>query len=104
MLREPFFARPSAWGFFFSGGIVLSSQYPKLELKYCERCGGLWLRPQGGEAVYCASCAHAINELPPVAPRGGNAPVSAMEAMYAAISGVLVALLALADSLGGACA
>ena len=79
-----------------------SSQYPKLELKYCERCGGLWLRPQGGAAVYCASCAHAINELPPVAPRGGSAPVSAMEALYAAIAGVPAALLALADSLGGA--
>jgi hypothetical protein len=27
-----------------------------VELKYCERCGGLWLRPQGGGGVYCASC------------------------------------------------
>jgi hypothetical protein len=27
-----------------------------LELKYCERCGGLWLRPQGGDGVHCASC------------------------------------------------
>jgi hypothetical protein len=28
-----------------------------LELKYCERCGGLWVRPSGSEDVYCASCA-----------------------------------------------
>jgi LSD1 subclass zinc finger protein len=27
-----------------------------IELKYCERCGGLWLRPQGAERVYCAGC------------------------------------------------
>jgi len=28
----------------------------QVELKYCERCGGLWLRPQGTDGVYCASC------------------------------------------------
>jgi Zn-finger nucleic acid-binding protein len=28
----------------------------QVELKYCERCGGLWLRLQGAEGVYCASC------------------------------------------------
>jgi hypothetical protein len=28
-----------------------------LELKYCERCGGLWVRPAGSEEVYCACCA-----------------------------------------------
>ncbi len=28
----------------------------QVELKYCERCGGLWLRPQGADGVYCASC------------------------------------------------
>lgn len=36
-----------------------------LELKYCERCGGLWLRPAGGEQVYCVICARAMAELPP---------------------------------------
>jgi Zn-finger nucleic acid-binding protein len=35
------------------------------ELKYCERCGGLWLRPRGGEQIYCVTCARAMNELPP---------------------------------------
>ena len=36
-----------------------------LELKYCERCGGLWLRPVGGEQIYCAICSRAMAELPP---------------------------------------
>ena len=27
----------------------------RVELKYCERCGGLWLRPQGADGVHCAS-------------------------------------------------
>jgi hypothetical protein len=34
------------------------------ELKYCERCGGLWLRPIGGGQIYCAGCGRAISELP----------------------------------------
>lgn len=46
-----------------------SSRFPKLELKYCERCGGLWIRPQGGQEVYCGNCAKAILELPPVKPK-----------------------------------
>lgn len=29
----------------------------QLELKYCERCGGLWVRRMECEEVYCASCA-----------------------------------------------
>jgi hypothetical protein len=36
-----------------------------LELKYCERCGGLWLRPAGGGQIYCTICARAMAELPP---------------------------------------
>jgi hypothetical protein len=28
-----------------------------LELKYCERCGGLWVRALRPEEVYCATCA-----------------------------------------------
>ncbi len=32
-------------------------QVIQLELKYCERCGGLWFRPQGSCEVYCAPCA-----------------------------------------------
>ncbi len=39
-----------------------------VELKYCERCGGLWLRRAGDPAVYCAPCAQRMNELPPPRP------------------------------------
>ncbi len=32
----------------------------ELELKYCERCGGLWLRERGVQTPYCASCVTAF--------------------------------------------
>lgn len=35
----------------------------QLELKYCERCGGLWLRPRGSELVFCGACARAMAGL-----------------------------------------
>ena len=35
----------------------------QLELKYCERCGGLWLRVRGRQDVYCSSCAGAVSEV-----------------------------------------
>ncbi len=35
-----------------------------VELKYCERCGGLWLRPQGADGVYCASCRELLAAMP----------------------------------------
>jgi len=35
-----------------------------LELKYCERCGGLWLRRSGSEDVLCEACAARGTELP----------------------------------------
>ncbi len=28
----------------------------KLELKYCENCGGLWLRRSGDRLLYCQRC------------------------------------------------
>jgi hypothetical protein len=37
----------------------------RMELKYCERCGGLWLRPTDGGQIYCAACGRAMAELPP---------------------------------------
>jgi hypothetical protein len=36
----------------------------RFELKYCECCGGLWLRPAGGGQTYCAGCARQMGELP----------------------------------------
>jgi Zn-finger nucleic acid-binding protein len=35
----------------------------QMELKYCERCGGLWLRLKGSDLVYCPSCAVALAGL-----------------------------------------
>ena len=35
-----------------------------LELKYCERCGGLWLRLYGTDEVYCAVCRAETTNLP----------------------------------------
>ncbi len=29
----------------------------QLELKYCERCGGLWVRVLNSSIIYCAPCA-----------------------------------------------
>jgi hypothetical protein len=37
----------------------------QFELKYCERCGGLWLRPVGGGQIYCVRCAKEMEKLPP---------------------------------------
>lgn len=41
------------------------SQIVRMELKYCECCGGLLLRPSGAEAIYCAGCAARVRELAP---------------------------------------
>jgi len=35
----------------------------QLELKYCERCGGLWLRVKGKQEPYCSSCAAALSDV-----------------------------------------
>jgi hypothetical protein len=34
-----------------------------MELKYCEHCGGLWVR-ECGAGVYCEKCQRALDELP----------------------------------------
>ncbi len=44
----------------------------QLELKYCERCGGLWLRVRGKDDVYCTACASQIAELPERMPKYGR--------------------------------
>jgi len=36
----------------------------RVELKYCERCGGLWLRECGVGEVYCDSCQRIVADLP----------------------------------------
>ena len=36
----------------------------RVELKYCERCGGLWLRTAGTSRNYCRGClTHAQQEM-----------------------------------------
>jgi len=40
-----------------------------LELKYCECCGGLWLRPKNADDVYCESCVLQMSDFPAVGAR-----------------------------------
>jgi hypothetical protein len=35
-----------------------------VELKYCERCGGLWLRSKGNAGIYCSPCDREMAEYP----------------------------------------
>jgi len=35
-----------------------------VELKYCERCGDLWLRESGSQEVYCGKCQTSVEDLP----------------------------------------
>ncbi len=36
----------------------------RMELKYCEHCGGLWLRECGAGVVYCGNCQPKVADLP----------------------------------------
>ena len=36
----------------------------RVELKYCERCGGLWVRECGAGEVYCGNCRAQVADLP----------------------------------------
>lgn len=38
----------------------------RVELKICERCGGLWLRPEKSRWIYCGPCKSRVDELPAV--------------------------------------
>ena len=42
----------------------MEGQEIQVELKYCERCGGLWLHQQGVDGVYCASCRACLAAMP----------------------------------------
>jgi Zn-finger nucleic acid-binding protein len=46
----------------------------RIELKYCERCGGLWLRHEGNPQVYCVRC---LPEMAQVARGHKKQPTSA---------------------------
>jgi hypothetical protein len=43
---------------------MIKNEGIQLDLKYCERCGGLWLRPYGTDGVYCAACGAYFAERP----------------------------------------
>ena len=48
----------------------MQNKESKVELKYCERCGGLWLRREGANGVHCTECsAHFAGRPDP-----GDAP------------------------------
>lgn len=36
----------------------------RMELKYCEHCGGLWVRERGAGTVYCERCQDKVADLP----------------------------------------
>ncbi|HUK26419.1 MAG TPA: hypothetical protein VLV49_17705 [Terriglobales bacterium] len=42
----------------------------ELELKYCERCGGLWLRRKGHVEVFCGQCTGRVRRTPVAAKVG----------------------------------
>jgi hypothetical protein len=58
----------------------------RMELKYCERCGGLLVRPVESEVTYCAACAAKMAELPRprASRRNGRTPVGKAEEVEAA--------------------
>ena len=48
---------------------VMQAPAAKVELKICERCGGLWMRPANSGWIYCALCKKQVNNLPAIKPR-----------------------------------
>jgi hypothetical protein len=44
----------------------------RVELKYCERCGVLWLRDPSTAQVYCEHCRPRMDELPVQKKQGGS--------------------------------
>jgi len=41
-----------------------NSSEVRVELKYCEHCGGLWVRERGAGVVYCEKCQAKVEDLP----------------------------------------
>jgi len=44
----------------------------RVELKYCEHCGGLWVRETGAGVVYCDECRDKVADLPLRKKRSGR--------------------------------
>jgi ribosomal protein L37AE/L43A len=43
-----------------------------MELKYCEHCGGLWVRERGAGIIYCDKCQAKVADLPAPKRRKGR--------------------------------
>ncbi len=43
-----------------------------VELKYCEHCGGLWVRECGAGTVYCEKCQPKVADLPAAKTKRGR--------------------------------
>jgi uncharacterized Zn finger protein (UPF0148 family) len=54
----------------------------RMELKYCERCGGLLVRRSGEPRVYCALCEQRMGQVA-LAPRPNRKQVRASVEMLA---------------------
>jgi hypothetical protein len=52
----------------------MEGQEIHVELKYCERCGGLWLRPQQAGGVYCFGCRVRLADRPVPEPTSARKP------------------------------
>ncbi len=52
------------------------SAFTVLEPKYCELCGGLWLRANGSSSIYCRRCIPEIAVLAPIRLRSDQCPES----------------------------
>ena len=48
-----------------------NTEHVRVELKYCEHCGGLWVR-EGGGGVYCEKCEPKVADLPAPKKRAGR--------------------------------
>jgi ribosomal protein L37AE/L43A len=46
----------------------------RMELKYCEHCGGLWVREPGSGVVYCDKCAPKVADLPAARKKTARVP------------------------------
>jgi len=44
----------------------------RMELKYCEQCGGLWVRERGAGVVFCEKCQAMVDEMPTQRRRPGR--------------------------------
>jgi hypothetical protein len=47
----------------------------KVELKICERCGAIWLRPLNSGWLYCSACFPVIRAMCSRVRRSGSRPV-----------------------------